>query len=412
MTDATTRRVCLAALASPGILRVASAQPAAADAFPDFWDQAEPPDPSAIGVRALQDWPLWENRGRPAARWATAIVEEVDTRHLVVRPSTKPVEVTDTVFRKVLAWCGVPIPALGERVLFGIRAARLEDAGQFANGSVFRRSFTIAPYAPDHFRPGCVLGVWDPGAGTFWVCPGSTVPNVAYMFGQAEARERDVLCNMLPAGVYDYVVGTHRKRLAGAFRLDSAVAVVRRYKHPLVYTNSDEWDFRGPEIADNIHCAYQFRPGMPEFSSAGCQTIPGYPDGNRPMGLWRQFRIAAGLAPDPTVRPNPNVPDAVVSGEDGRRYRYLVLPWQDLGLAAEYASRSETDPDFRKLRRGSSGDAVRALQRQLGGSLTVSGVFDAPTQRVFIRRQGVRQGWSDGVFTHASAAALGLEGVL
>jgi hypothetical protein len=383
------------------------------DDYPEFWEEAEPPKEGIPGVRALTDWPLWQNQNpRPAARWAGTPEDSVDTRHLLIRPAPQPVEVTDAGLRKALGWAGVNVANLGERVLFGLRAAQLLDAAAFASGPTFRQSFAIAPHAPDHFRPGCVLGVWDTSTRSVWACPGSTVPNVAYLFGQAEAGARDVLCNMLPAGIYNYVVGTHRRRLPGAFRFDSAAAVVRRYRHPLVFTSEDVWDFRGPEVADNIHCAYQFRSGMPEFSSAGCQTMPGHTDGFRPVGAWRHFRMAAGLAPDPDVSPNPNRPGAVISSEDGRRYRYVLLPAQELGLAAQYPNRADQDPAFRKLRRGSSGDAVRALQSRLGGGLAVTGMFDAPTQRLLIQRQRIRQGWADGVVTRASLASLDLGDVM
>ena len=313
-----------------------------------------------------------------------------------------------------MAWAGVDLASLGPRVLFGLRASQLVDPGMFTNGLAFRRSFSIVETTPDHFNLRCVLGVWNVEERSFWAAPGSTVCNVVYMFGQAEAQQRDVLCNMLPAGVYAYRIGTHRNgtnsRLPGAFRLTSAVSVLRRYRHPLGFTTSDTWDFRGPEVADNIHCAYGAREGMPRYSSAGCQVISGSIDSathTRHTGLWREFRVAAGLAADPQLSADPDNPRMVRSSEDGRSYAYVLLASRELRMAAENPNIAGNDLEFIKLRRGTRGDKVVALQRRIG-TINLTGEFDAATQRAVIQRQRVRLGSADGVITRSGLVDLGL----
>lgn len=413
------RRVLQAGLATSMAWTVAGHAPAWADEVEDFpmedlfLEDIEPPTARSRGKRSLNHWPRWDKTTpRPEGVWAPDGTS-MDTLHLGDAFSDATFEVTGDVMRAALAASAIDIAPLGAKILFGVRAAELVNASEFADNSTFRPTLVLRETSPDHYHRRCLVGVWDPATDQFWAGMGSTVPNVSYMYGQGHAKTQDNISNLLPAGVYDYQVGTHRNgansRQPGAFRLASPVAIIRINEFRTTTSGAEgvgfsakgRWDFGGPEVSDNIHAAWRFRSTSPQFSSAGCQVLEGWVEqGKFHRGSWRHFRIAAGLKPDPVLSQLPGKSERFVrSDEDGTPFSYVLLPSRELRLAAD-------GNVVRKLRRGSTGDAVGKLQRALG--LRVTGTFDVKTQRRLILRQRVYEVAADGVFTSGRAAGLGL----
>ena len=389
-----------------------------------FLDNAEPRPDTLIGSRALTDWPLWWKQDpRPVAAWE-AEAASVDLGHLPVAKSDAVVSLDAALFRRALAACFIDETKLGARVLFGLRGARLANPADFSSGGVFKSVVSLVEDTPDHFTPHCILGVWDRGSGGFWATQASTVCNVAYLYGQALAKQRDTFCNMLPAGVYQYKVGTHRNksdsRQPGAFILDSSVAIVRNFNADrLAFTSASHWEYRGADVADNIHAAYYAAEGMPAFSSAGCQTIPGTvrdsTTRSKHVGPWREFRIAAGLKADPTIIVDAANRKNVSTTEDWNsssveavrtRFSYVLMPAREVIML--HGRKPAQDSELLKLRRGSQGDVVRKLQKALG--LGEDGDFGFRTQQAVINRQ-LLAGWADGVLTRDRLADLALPDV-
>ena len=383
-----------------------------------FWDQAEPAPDNLIKTRKLTDWPLWWRQPkRPIGVWEGDGLA-TDNAYLGRPYSSEAFTLTAEVLRRALQLTFIPEAELGERVLFGVRAATMvESSSKPKTGSSWSKSVRLVESKPDHFSPLCVLGVWNRRTDGLWMGRGSTVCNVAYMFGQAKARNRDKLCNLLPAGVYRYRVGTHRNgtrsRQPGAFRLASHVAVQRNFNaERLTFSVDDPWEFRGPDICDNIHAAYVSRPTMPKYSSAGCQVLEGtvLPKAtrSRPTGAWRAFRIAAGLKPNPKITiPDRAKPLIVRTSEDGKMFTYVLFSGRELRLISALSSGQATN-HLEKLRRGSQGPRVKTLQSALG-IRRPDGDFGAVTQRLLINRQLLLLGQkADGVVTRNRLGVLRL----
>jgi endonuclease G len=244
-------------------------------------------------------------------------------------------------------------------ILFGLRGAGIVKDHGSSTAEV-----TLVDQRPDHRSARCVLGVWDRAAGTVAVFPGSTVPNAKSVAAWLRTRRSG---NLLPTGLYRYVVGPHATLRAdgslnsrpGCFLLrqtldEKRVVVVRRSSDDLVYAASDAIDRTAP--GDNIHPSFSSQPTT--FSSFGCQTVVGSADsGGNHNGPWAAFRRAAGLI------------DA--TGQPGQPYRYMLLTGAEARLASELRrNRLAADPaarqQLRRLRFGSRGAAVLRLQARLG----------------------------------------------
>jgi hypothetical protein len=280
-----------------------------------------------------------------------------------------------------------------DRLLFGLRGCRLLNGA--SSGPV--TSVQLDEDLPDHQAFHCVLGVWNRATGQLSVFQASTVPNWRLMEAYRQGGDK---ANLLPTGRYVYRVGTHRpnkpSRIPGAF-IQHGPVVVLRTVDDLVYTVRDMWD--SGHVGDNIH------PGRrdlaaegPFFSSAGCQTIPGdYGTGGH-VRAWAEFRTAAGLGADSPAT------------ENGRTFVYVLLTGREARLAAVGVDPS----DLSRLRFGSSGTDVQALQQGLtaagqqpGAS---NGVMDVDTTMAYIRWQQARDmGAADGVVTPRDAQMLGFD---
>ena len=284
----------------------------------------------------------------------------------------------------------------GAKILFGLRGCALiepDSAGQW------REALQLREARPDHHVPRCVLGVWDRPAGRLVAWPGSTVPNAHYMRRQAEAPDRRI-ANMLAPGLHPYVVGPHvpagRPAEEGAFQLDRTVEVpVWRSLDAAGYDLSCRFDICAPE--DNIHAAGWPGDGI-EFSSAGCQTLPGrHQPPADPTGAYAAFRVAAKLnaSPDPA--------------DTGLAFDYVLVTARHLRLAAECGA----DPALSRLLPGSSGHEVRLLQDAFveRGLITdwgfTAGVLNGFTARAVYDWQRSSGRVADGVLRPEEAEALG-----
>jgi hypothetical protein len=284
----------------------------------------------------------------------------------------------------------------GARIPFGLRGCALADpGGEWAD------AFSLREARPDHHVPGCVLGIWDRPAGRVIAWPGSTVPNAFYMRQQAAAPDRRV-ANMLALGMHPFVVGPHqpagRPAEEGAFQLDRTVEVpVWRSLDAAGYDLSCRFDVCAPE--DNIHAA-----GLPgdgtEFSSAGCQTLPGrHQPPADPTGAYAAFRQAAGLSPSPDLT------------ETGLAFDYLLASGRHLRLIAERPA----DPGLARLMAGSSGHEVRLLQDAFVDLGLIpdwgftAGVFNGFTAKTLQGWQAATGRVADGILRPEEAAVLGFD---
>lgn len=282
----------------------------------------------------------------------------------------------------------------GATILFGLRGCALAEP---ETAGLWRDELRLCEARPDHRVPRCVLGIWDRPAGRLAAWSGSTVPNADYMRRQAEAPDQRI-ANMLAPGLHPYVVGPHvpagRPAEEGAFQLDRTVEVpVWRSPDAAGYDLSGRFDICAPE--DNIHAAGWPGDGI-EFSSAGCQSLPGrhLPPAD-PTGSYAAFRQAAGLSPCPDP------------ADTGLCFDYLLLAGRHLRLVAERA------PGLARLMPGSSGHEVRLLQDAFIDLGLIpdwgftAGVFNGFTAKALYDWQAASGRVADGVLRPREAEALG-----
>ena len=360
---------------------------------------------------------------KPSAVWTDEDYHP-DTRHLAdvncAGAFGDPFELSSAVLRKALEFASIPVEARwGDKVLFGIRAALPAPDVEEGHGSDFHSSTTLVQTTPDHVDFKCTMGVWDTATDQVWISRASTVPAIGYMWRQAEGGPRESVCNLMPPGVYKYVVGTHANgkssRQPGAFRQASKLCVLRSRGNDYTFTSNDDWDWvsdaGAPSIWDNIHSSLTpHLDWIAKFYSAGCQVLPGNvrQGRTRPSGAWQSFRAAAGLTDPPHVTPVSGVSNSrvVKTDLDGKSFRYVLLSSKEVRLASQNMDAPTTDPRFAKLRRGSKGDDVRLLQKSLG--ISADGDFGFLTQRALLNKQMELHGEADGVVTASQASLLGI----
>lgn len=285
----------------------------------------------------------------------------------------------------------VPHPG---KLLFALRGAAIAGAAREVSELV------ITDQRPDHRRYRCVIGVYDRETGRLDAFPGSTVPNADFVLRcYAMARQGTpvgrLTGNILPTGCYTYAVGTHRRgskgEIPGVLRLaataDGASAVlVLRSVADMVYDRFDPFMVATP--ADNLHPG-QLTHG---FSSAGCLTLPGRYAAGRHTGVWDDFRRAVGF-------------DQV---RDGTLFSLMLLT----GLDAANAVRARTgtlEPSAqRRLRHGSRGARVAALQAALSLQPDPSQTLGPVTRAALAARQSRVLGWADAIHSPDMDVLLGL----
>jgi hypothetical protein len=271
-------------------------------------------------------------------------------------------------------------------VLFGLRGAGIVKDHTSQQGIV------LIDQRPDHVLPRCVIGVWDRNAGKVSVFPGSTVPNQAAV---AMFKNTQKAGNILPTGLYSYRCGPHTTRnqsTPGAFLLRNPdmshrTVVVRRSRDDLIYQRSDM--VHRCEPGDNIHPTFFIQPTA--FSSLGCQTVVGTFKNGAHSGFWASFRTAAGFS--------------AANGVPGKAFNYMLLTGAEARIASALRTgRMASDKialrALRRLRFGSSGVSVEALQQQLGLS-SPDGDFGPNTSVALhnLQRSMPGSNGSDGILT-------------
>jgi N-acetylmuramoyl-L-alanine amidase len=331
--------------------------------------------------------------GEADVRWAPDD-RNIDYRHLAAAFDPHPFTFTPALLERLCALNRFDVKAGQHQVLFGLRGCQF--AGDAApTGWV--SSANLSEAVPDHKNARCILGVWNRSTGQFRLFTGSTVPNWKLM---ERFREGGDHANMLPTGRYLFHVGTHRPGSRGEVRgafLEHGDVVVLRTLNDLEYAIGDVWD--SGNFGDNIHPArLDGGAHAPFFSSAGCQTVPGNVYDGRHTGKWAEFRTAAGLSASSP------------GSEDGRRFVYAMLTGRDARLIAQ----GKQDAVLMRLRFGSSGADVTALQLGLSGSGFLhggsSGTLDTATKMAYIRWQTARDAHAaDGIVTPSTGKSLGFD---
>jgi hypothetical protein len=341
-------------------------------------------------------------RVRALATWAGDSVSP-DYRHLAAYPGEcLPFELGARQLERLAAQNRFALPARG-KLAFGLRGCRIVqgDDGQFHD------RVQLEDDVPNHIASACVIGVWDRDSGQLAVFRGSTVPHERYMRKQVGSNGDEA--NLLLTGEHRFKIGRHKDKIDG-IPLEAEWRVVLRSRDDLVYTTSD--DFVRARPGDNLHPS--FTPGSEEYSSAGCLTVRGdasnfddpsdpnhHKDPNDGSPGWATFRERLGLTKD-----------SAPASENDTELVFMLLT----GREAYIVSR-DGDADLARLRFGSSGADVEALQRFLArqpsedeGRYTgdVDGAMGANTTLAWIRYQQHRDGGSaDGIVTPSDATSMG-----
>ena len=216
---------------------------------------------------------------------------------------------------------------------------------------------------PDHKRFRCVIGVYNTATQKLSGFTASTVPNANAVFKcwSLYAAGKPLQGNMLPSGCYNYYIGAHGTRsVPGCFkqgRSDSDREKLTTLRSPkdVSYDIGDFWDSQsnGGMPYDNIHPSFY----NDTFSSEGCQTVRGTWSGGPHNLQFEALRKAAGLTG---------------SRENGRRFDYVLVTGLEAAIASNLRTRGlATDKavvrdQLTRLRHGSRGEAVKALQKALG----------------------------------------------
>lgn len=212
---------------------------------------------------------------------------------------------------------------------------------------------------------------------------------------------------MLATGCYTYTVGTHKAgqtgEIRGVLRLSdgaagASVVVVLRSINDVVYDRFDYWDKCAP--ADNIH------PGRRNdgFSSLGCLTLPGNYDkpSQQHSGLWADFRVALGMG------------RVFADTDTGKQFSVTLITGQDAALAAtlrlsgEITDKAKSEAALLRIRFGSQGPVVAALQAKLGLVPDASQLVGPVTRAALIAKQQAALGWADGLLSPEMDTSLGL----
>ncbi len=146
----------------------------------------------------------------------------------------------------------------------------------------------------DYMHMRCTLGIWNTETKRIFAAPGSTVPNIRYVTRATLKGGRGA--NQLEPGFYrDLIKGEHLEgKLDGHQALrQSGYRFIRRTLSGIPYSRDDTLFFSNPY--DNLHCAWNIKPEVSGFSSAGCLVVAGMPfckrhPNPRPnTGHWRKF---------------------------------------------------------------------------------------------------------------------------
>jgi hypothetical protein len=262
------------------------------------------------------------------------------------------------------------------KIIFGLRGAQLIAAAGAGDDDRFRQIgrpvLHLRETRPDHQHFLCVIGVYDVDKRQLSGFIASTVPCRQAVYNYANGGQAS---NMLPSGCYRLVVGPHNGRI-GCLREDEDFTVLRTPKD-YVFDTKDVWDNNFP--ADDLHPA--FANASAQFSSWGCQTVRGdCPKGTDSFsGEYKDFRHELGLLKRGT-------------GDYGLKFSYVMLT----GLEAAMAHSGPNAGELMRLRHGSRGERVKALQHKLG--LAEDGVFSSQLTKALADYQKKVLGWADAIY--------------
>jgi hypothetical protein len=327
-----------------------------------------------------------------SVRWCPNDADQPDYSHLDLAAAGKAFSVApEDIEALITANEFVPLDGL---LILAIRGA-----GLVAGDQEDAEGLHLIDQRPDHRDFRCVIGVYDPKKRLFSAYRASTVPNADYVFkcfslAQSGISVANLTGNILPTGCYTYTLGTHKKgqpgEIPGVLRLSTTASgassvLVQRSLSDLIYDRGDLFAVATP--ADNIH------PGILKngFSSAGCLTLPGKFAAGRHIGSWKRFREAAGIAGAP----------------DGTQRSALLLTGLDLACAARVRAGVADRSSLRRLRHGSHGNRVKALQAALGLEPDPKGILGPITRKALCERQAAVLGSADGIYAPTMDDALG-----
>lgn len=330
-----------------------------------------------------------------SVRWHARDDEQPDYRHLDTRLAGRSFEFTAADLALLVS--ANEFAPLAGKMVFALRGAGLEGEREREDVA----SLVVRDQRPDHRSFRCIIGICDRDSGRLWAYPASTVPNAFYVhkchaMAKAGTGIDGLVGNVLPTGCYTFTVGTHKRgqagEIPGVLRLSTTASgasrvMVLRSLDDVVYDRFDRFPIATP--GDNIHPAIL----STGFSSAGCLTIPGRFEGGRHHGLWNSFRRALGMD---------------VAG-DGRQYSTVLLTGLDAALATNARSSGGASSALLRLRHGSRGARVAALQTALGLSPDASQLIGPVTRQALIARQTARLGWADGIHSPAMDRLLGFD---
>ena len=223
---------------------------------------------------------------------------------------------------------------------------------------------------PDYIHMRCTIGIWDRDHKRIFAALGSTVPykvnveKAAARIGKLKGKGT----NQLEPGFYtDLSKGEHLQgKLNGHQGLrQTANRFYRRSLTGIPYTDSAPLFFGNPY--DNLHCGWNLDGKAEGFSSSGCMVIAGIPHCHRHekpfenQGEWKIFH------------------DLIYQTEQ-TQFSILLLP-------AEKAAKIGVKNQSNEFVYGSSGEAVKALQKQLIAlgqyRGRAHGIIDARTYKAF-----------------------------
>lgn len=270
---------------------------------------------------------------------------------------TRHLSLDDAVLRKIFQTWNIPLPGSGY-ILFGLRGALPRSLG-----AGWSRSAELEAAPVDHLHMRCTLGIWDPARKRIFAAPGSTVPHEVNVAKAARRGGRGT--NQLEPGFYtDLTKGEHLqgkpnghqalRQTAGRFYRRAPAGLPYSAKSPLYYGNP----------YDNLHCGWNPEPALPGFRSAGCLVVAGTPHCPR-LGK-----------PEPDRGPWKVFHDLLYAAAQ-RRFPILLLPAGDVLDALEGKPRAGRGKSpAARLVFGSSGEAVKALQRKLAVHGSYKGRID------------------------------------
>jgi hypothetical protein len=279
-------------------------------------------------------------------------------------------------------------------IALALRGCRLESVHEQEQ----KTRIDLADIRPDHVRFRCVLGFYHMDQARLTLFTGSTVP-AAYYMEEYYKREKGLphsyrgRANLLPTGCYVFRVARHSS-IRPALRMSEpdnlsqdAKVTVLRTTNDLAFGTADTWDLSKP--FDNVHCSYTVNYSTEfkaYFSSAGCLTVRGH---KSPSHQWAKFQKVLNQI------------------GQGKRCDLLLLTGKDCAVAADLRQqgRSGVPGELVRLRAGSQGPEVTALQRKLGFSGT--GYFGPSTKERLTehqRRMGIP---ADGVYSPELDRQLG-----